>query len=243
LPTNTFPLAFELEIEPVLSPTRPPAATKLVVVLPIVPRANVSLMVPRLVPARPPRWVMPPSRLRPSAPVTLPVANDLLMVPWLWPTRPPADPPEPTLTLPVAQEKLAPIAQFAVNAFGVVVLVMVPLFEPTRPPASWNWSSDVALKVDATVPNACELVMVDPGAWLPTSPPAADCAPDHGHVAGGVGIGDRSGNGSALEHEEPVLTDEAAGPGRPAAADIAQGMGIRNRRTADVHAKRVHPRR
>ena len=120
---------------------------------------------------------MPPFMPRPSAPVTLPIANDLLMVPWLWPTRPPADPPVPTLTPPVAQEKLAPIAQLAVTAFGVVVLVMVPEFAPTRPPASWNWSSDVALKVDATVPNACELVMVDPGALLPTRPPAADWAP------------------------------------------------------------------
>jgi hypothetical protein len=85
------------------------------------------------------------------------------------PISPPPLPIIPTLTLPVAQEKLAPLVQFDVRIFGVVVLVMVPEFSPTKPPASPRKSA-----VDATLPNACELVMVDPGVLLPTRPPAAD---------------------------------------------------------------------
>ena len=113
---------------------------KLLVELPMVPvRANESEILPRLLPANPPRRVAASLSPRPLSPVTLPVANDFSIVPWLKPTSPPPVPIMPTLTLPVAQEKLAPIAQVdrssTVVCTGVVVLVMVPEFSPTRPPA------------------------------------------------------------------------------------------------------------
>ena len=49
-------------------------------------------------------------------------------------------------------------------------MVMVPWFSPTKPPA-------VPPPEAATAPVACEPMMVDPGALLPTRPPAAESGP------------------------------------------------------------------
>src|SRR5262249_47370787 len=76
-----------------------------------------------------------------------------------------------TVTVPVAQENDAPMAHTEVST-GDVVLVMVPPLSPTRPPAK---ATSLALLV--TLPDACELVMVEPGAFEPTSPPAAELVP------------------------------------------------------------------
>ena len=103
--------------------------------------------------------------------MTAPVAKLFSIVPWLLPTRPPPLPDEPTLTFPVAQENEAPIAHVEAST-GCAVLVTVPPLSPTRPPA--NAKSSAVL---VTVPNACELVMVDSGAFEPTRPPAAENPP------------------------------------------------------------------
>src|SRR5215813_3170098 len=118
-------------------------------------------------PARPPTVERPPLALDPL-PVTAPVAKLFSIVPWLLPTSPPDEPSLPPVTVPVAQENDAPLAHTELST-GDVVLVMVPLLRPTRPPAK---ARSLALLV--TLPNACELVMVEPGAFEPTSPPAAE---------------------------------------------------------------------
>ena len=88
------------------------------------------------------------------------------------PTSPPDVPNFPPVILPVAQENDAPMAHTELST-GDVVLVMVPLLRPTRPPVKAK-----SLAVLVTLPNACELRMVEPGAFEPTRPPAAEYVPE-----------------------------------------------------------------
>src|SRR5262245_31327481 len=128
-------------------------------------------MVPLLKPTRPPRCVSPICSRPGAMVVTVPrAANALSTMPEFDPTRPPAVPWAPTLTLPIAQEKAPPCAQLA-ECEGAEVLVIFPSFWPTRPPALTNVSLLVAFTLATTFPNACELVIVDPGPCCPTRPP------------------------------------------------------------------------
>ena len=122
-------------------------------------------------PASPPTAERPLSA-SPFPPVTAPVAKLFSIVPSLLPTSPPDVPNFPPVTLPVAQENDAPTAHTELST-GDVVLVMVPLLRPTRPPVKAK-----SLAVLVTLPNACELRMVEPGAFEPTRPPAAEYVPE-----------------------------------------------------------------
>src|SRR3954447_13250549 len=125
-------------------------------------------------PVSPPTVEMPPLAvlLPPLSPVTAPVAKLFSIVPSLLPTSPPDKPSVPPVTLPVAQENEAPVAHTEVST-GDVVLVMVPLLRPTRPPVK---ATSLALLV--TLPNACELRIVESGAFEPTRPPVAENCPE-----------------------------------------------------------------
>src|SRR6516225_2092362 len=100
------------------------------------------VMVPVLVPAKPPTVLLAP------VPATAPEAVEPVMVPALSPTKPPATLVEATVTLPLAWE-----------------LVMVPLteLEATSPPA-------VLVSPVCTLPRATEDTIVPE--LLPINPPA-----------------------------------------------------------------------
>src|SRR5262245_36653559 len=104
--------------------------------------------------------------------MTAPVAKLFSIVPSLLPTSPPDVPDLPPVTVPVAQENEAPVAHTELR-IGDVLLVMVPPLRPTSPPAK---AKSLALLV--TLPNACELLMVESGAFEPTRPPAAAFVPE-----------------------------------------------------------------
>src|SRR5215510_7556254 len=162
-------------MEPKLVPTRPPAMLDApTVTLPDAQESTMVALLPgkehsaqmMLLPTRPPAVPLSPVS-------TLPVAKVRSILPWFSPARPPAishaalAPP----TLPVAQENNAPMAHTEVGV-GDVVLAIVPALSPTRPPAK-----AMSPAVLVTAPNACELVMVEPCALEPVSPPAAENAP------------------------------------------------------------------
>ena len=103
---------------------------------------------------------------------------------------------------------------------------MVPAFCPTSPPAEVKSNSPVPLAVDVTLPEARLLVMVEPGPFDPTRPPANENRPlivtlphaDEFVIVPTMGF----------VPCDTVLSDQSADEGVGAAGDRAAGGRIRD---------------